>query len=210
MDYPIEKWIYDMLKEYNSAPEPGIKRQGGYTLDGWYLPTSLEKIFMLRLEDRSKLGAKYLSPPKKGLQPSLFVSRFGLLTPLAPTEDILEQLKTEGLALTEGWKGAAALWAAGFNSCTTGGCNGGVATLKILKKHGIPGDCVTRIFADTDILTAPRVAQGYRNLYQELGTNPDILVYPPQQFITEAGEINLAEKYAPDDFISEGDDVEMI
>ena len=54
--------------------------------------TSLDKIFRVGIDDREKIDAKYLSPPKKGLQPTLLMRRRGLI-------EILDQLKEEGLVV---------------------------------------------------------------------------------------------------------------
>ena len=83
------------------------------------------------------------------------------------TTEIVQQLENEGLSLTEGLKGALALGASGLNVCTVGGCNGGPATLKLISNWGIPAKVIRNIFADTDILTNPKVLQGYKTLSDE-------------------------------------------
>nr|YP_009519586.1 hypothetical protein [Udotea argentea]AYC65565.1 hypothetical protein [Udotea argentea] len=83
------------------------------------------------------------------------------------------------------------------------------ATLKILSNWSIPSTWIKRIFADTDILTNPQVFQGYKELTKACPDSVQVLVYPPKNFITDDGYINF-EKYSPDDWIEEKDDIEII
>lgn len=129
MKKPLPTWLYQILDNWGCAPFEGAFTWKGLELHGWYLPTSTSlKIFLISEEDRSKAEAKYLSPSGAGLQPALFLANRGLSS-LDMTPEVLAELTKNGLALTEGWKGAAALCASGFNSCTIGGCSSGVATL---------------------------------------------------------------------------------
>nr|YP_009518867.1 hypothetical protein [Boodleopsis pusilla]AYC64805.1 hypothetical protein [Boodleopsis pusilla] len=114
-----------------------------------------------------------------------------------------------GFVLVEGFKGGLALCSIGFNACTIGGCNGGVATLKMLSDWGISPYWIKQVFADTDILTNPKVTKGYKSLLKECLPNTEVLVYPPQNIISDTGDI-FYEKYSPDDWIEDGDDMEIV
>ena len=81
--------------------------------------------------------------------------------------------------------------------------------MRILEQNGIPLNCINRIFADTDILTNPRVTKGYRALLQKCPSEPQILIRPPQNFIADNGKIQT-EKYSPDDFIVAGDTMDIV
>ena len=170
---PLKKWFLDKAVELKVEIQPGKKYFDNNVLDGWYIPTSgAHKIFWVADHHRDIVNAKYISPSGEGLQPILLVHNAGLINYKTITKQILKQLAEEGLDLTEGFKGALALSACGINTCTIGGCSGGVATLKILEEWGISKSCINRIFADTDILTNPAVLNGYKELKQICPPSP--------------------------------------
>ena len=206
---PLKKWLLKWVKRKNIIIQPGNKNLGRILIDGWYIPTSTDlKIFWVAKHHRELAGAKYLSPTGKGLQPCLILHDQGLVNQRNINEEVLHQLEKEGLNLTEGVKGAFALSASGLNVCTIGGCNGGLATLEILSNWSIPAKFIQYIFADTDILTNPKVLQGYKAL-KEACPSARVVVHPPQNMISDDGEIKF-DKSSPDDWIEEGVDLEIV
>ena len=206
---PLATWLLENAKEFHCEPVSGMKKYGSAVLNGWYIPTSGEgQIFWVCEEDRAKVQAKYLSPPGKGLLPILLMPQYGLVSKLNLTSEVLQGLEQDGLVLVEGFKGALALASIGFNVCTIGGCNGGAKTLEILSNWGISPHWVKKVFADTDILTNPQVRKGYQDTLKKCSPDTEVLVYPPQNIISNTGAI-FCEKYSPDDWIEEGDNMEI-
>ena len=213
---PLADWLLNRLCLWNIRPKFGKKFFKGTVVRGWYIPTSGEEtIFWVCPEDRGVVGVKYISASGKGVQPTLFSPDLGVVKNLHKEipENLIATLDREGLALTEGWKAAVALCAAGIPTSTTGGCASGAASVSVLKSWGISPSLVRYIFADTDIIHNPNVTRGYQNLVeacaQDGSTAPKVLVYPPQQWIDNLGDL-VIEKTSPDDWINEGDDITII
>ena len=206
---PLPKWLLKKAKEFNLEIQQGQKKYKNWKLDGWYIPTSGDyKLFWVSEEDRGKVQAKYLSPTGKGLQPILLMPRYGLVSGSNLPSEVLQGLEQEGFVLVEGFKGSLALCSIGFNACTIGGCNGGVATLNILSDWGISPHWIQRVFADTDILTNPKVTKAYSQLASQL-PSAKISVHPPATFLNLEGGIHY-RKDSPDDWIEEGFTKQMV
>nr|YP_009519210.1 hypothetical protein [Caulerpa verticillata]AYC65069.1 hypothetical protein [Caulerpa verticillata] len=202
---PFNNWLGKICRELNT----GTYKMGDNILNGWYIETSSDyKIFMVHEEDRKNAGVKYLSPTGKGLQPFFLMQKFGLISKNNISQEMLGNLEKDGLA--EGFKGVLALYGAGFNVCSIGGCQGGPKTLEILNNWGIPvTKYINKVFADTDIVTNPQVASGYRTLLEQCSA-AELFVFPPPEIISisDTGDL-FFDKSSPDDWLQNGDTMEI-
>ena len=207
-------WLLEKTKAWGCKPEEGTLKVGGNVLEGWEMLSSGEdKIFWVAEPYRELAGAKYLYKKGNGVMPTLFVVSRGVIVDLNKQipQEVLESIQTHGLVLAEGWKGCLALCAVGFNSCTTGGCNCGVATIKKLEGWGVPIERINYIFPDSDILSNPQVTNGYQGLIEYLNKkqiNPKVLIPTPKP-ITAEGDIQM-DKRSPDDWLTQSDTKEQV
>ena len=207
---PLEPWLQDYARKHSCAPTPGVYLWKGKRLNGFYLKTSTNfELFCVSEEDRETVGAKYLLPSGKGVQPSLHVPNQGVIQNLDPgaTSELLFLCKIEGIGVVEGWKSALCLAALGFVTVHTGGCSCGVATIEKLETWQIPPTYVKYVFADSDILTNPSVAQSYGSL---LEVCPNAQLFVNIETFFDKDGILRESKSSPDDWISSGDTKEMV
>ena len=120
----------------------------------------------------------------------------------------IKNLRRNGGAITEGWKGALAICYTNMNCFAINGCHGLPALLRYLEDNNLEASHIKNIFADSDVLWNPIVNDAYYKMQKAL-PNASIYVYPPKTFITESGALNYT-KDSPDDWIQEGDTEETV
>lgn len=197
----LPKHLEDFAQRLKCAPQPGSRKYKDLELKGWWLVNSSEHpIFCLDKESRNLVDKKYLHKAGTGLTPTIFMVDIGVLQEI--NDEMRDHLATEGLAITEGWKGALALCKSNFHSCAIHGCQGGTSLRQYLKDNKIPLESVKYVFGDTDLLWNFQVTEAYYKL-SKMFKKSKIYVVPPKNILTKEGYLNL-RKDSPDDWIEDG------